>query len=150
MSVSPVATPCAASITALRPEPQTLLMVRAPTLGGRPPLMAACPAGAWPRPADRHLPPLPPPPPARPPTGPAAGGRKLLSARMNLPVGSRTADRITASRIVSSFRSLDVTGHGQQEPRADVGVRYVVCGVVDLRGRTRTRLDGCSHCGHQR
>ena len=30
-SASPVGMPCAASITALRPEPQTLLMVRAAT-----------------------------------------------------------------------------------------------------------------------
>ena len=32
MSMSPVAMPCAASITALRPEPHTLLIVSAPTL----------------------------------------------------------------------------------------------------------------------
>src|SRR5262245_47889800 len=40
--------PWAASITALSPEPQTLLMVRAATLAGSPPRMAACRAGAWP------------------------------------------------------------------------------------------------------
>jgi hypothetical protein len=33
--------PCRASITALRPEPQTLLMVSAPTDGGSPPPSAA-------------------------------------------------------------------------------------------------------------
>ena len=48
MSMSPSAMPCAASITALRPEPHTLLIVSAPTLLSRPPLSAAWRAGAWP------------------------------------------------------------------------------------------------------
>ena len=41
----------APSITALRPEPQTLLMVVALTESGNPALRAAWRAGAWPAPA---------------------------------------------------------------------------------------------------
>src|SRR5690606_19373880 len=45
----------AAICTALRPEPQTLLMVNAGTLWGRPPCTAACRAGFWPQPGPRRL-----------------------------------------------------------------------------------------------
>ena len=44
-SMSPVAMPWAASITAFSPEPQTLLMVSAATRSCRPPLSAAWRAG---------------------------------------------------------------------------------------------------------
>ena len=47
-SASPAQMAWAASITALRPEPQTLLMVRASTSQGRPAITAACLAGFWP------------------------------------------------------------------------------------------------------
>ena len=56
MSMSPVAIPCAASITAFRPEPQTLLIVIAATCSCRPPLSAAWRAGFWPSPAATTLP----------------------------------------------------------------------------------------------
>ena len=46
----------AASITALSPEPQTLLTVVAPTAGGRPAPMAACRAIFCPSPAPITLP----------------------------------------------------------------------------------------------
>jgi hypothetical protein len=42
---------CAPSTTALRPEPQTLLMVSAEVWSGMPAARAACRAGAWPTPA---------------------------------------------------------------------------------------------------
>jgi hypothetical protein len=45
---SPARTACAASITARRPEPHTMLTVSAETPGGTPALSAACRAGAWP------------------------------------------------------------------------------------------------------
>src|SRR5215470_8243617 len=45
ISDSPSCTACAASATALRPEPQTLLMVMAATRGWQPPLSAAWRAG---------------------------------------------------------------------------------------------------------
>src|SRR5512134_884438 len=50
-SASPLATDCAASITAFRPEPHTLLMVMAGIMSGRPALIAAWRAGFWPTPA---------------------------------------------------------------------------------------------------
>src|SRR5512134_551367 len=50
-SESPLATDCAASITAFRPEPHTLLMVMAGIMSGRPALIAAWRAGFWPTPA---------------------------------------------------------------------------------------------------
>src|SRR5213079_1275363 len=47
---------CAASITALSPEPQTLLIVIAGTVPGRPAWIAAWRAGAWPTPPCSTLP----------------------------------------------------------------------------------------------
>src|SRR5215831_11030571 len=43
-------------MTAIKPLPQTLLIVTAPTVGGIPAAIAACRAGAWPIPADSTLP----------------------------------------------------------------------------------------------
>ena len=51
ISASPSRIACAASITAFRPEPQTLLIVSAGTLCGRPALMTVWRAGFWPEPA---------------------------------------------------------------------------------------------------
>ena len=48
MSESPCAMACAPSMAALRPEPQTLLMVIAGTMSGNPARIAACRAGFWP------------------------------------------------------------------------------------------------------
>src|SRR5687768_743270 len=56
ISISPSAMPCAASMTAFKPEPQTLLMVSAATSLLNPPASAACRAGACPTPADNTLP----------------------------------------------------------------------------------------------
>src|SRR5688572_6629853 len=50
-SMSPARIACAASITALRPEPHTLLTVKAPTESGTPPRRAAWRAGFCPSPA---------------------------------------------------------------------------------------------------
>src|SRR5712691_9480887 len=55
-SLSPALIDCAASITALRPEPQTLLTVKAPTLTGIPAWIADCRAGFCPSPADMTFP----------------------------------------------------------------------------------------------
>ena len=43
-------------MTAFKPEPHILLIVRQSTLLGSPANNAACRAGAWPRPAERTLP----------------------------------------------------------------------------------------------
>ena len=53
---SPARTACAASITALSPDPQTLLMVMAGTVAGIPAPMAAWRAGACPSAATTTLP----------------------------------------------------------------------------------------------
>ena len=55
-SASPARIAWAASITALRPEPHTLLTVKAAMVSGRPALSAACRAGFWPTPACSTLP----------------------------------------------------------------------------------------------
>src|SRR5487761_142172 len=55
-SPSPALIPCAASMIALSPEPQTLFSVRAHVSGGRPEKSAACLAGFWPNPADTTFP----------------------------------------------------------------------------------------------
>ena len=57
-SASPHWMACAASITALRLDPQTLLTVVAPIACGSPAAMAACRVTFWPRPAGRTLPPI--------------------------------------------------------------------------------------------
>ena len=55
-SASPARIACRASITALRPEPQTLFTVNAPTVSGRPAPRAAWRAGFCPAPAVRTWP----------------------------------------------------------------------------------------------
>ena len=55
-SASPARIACAASMAALRPEPQTLLTVYAAIESGRPAFSAVCRAGFWPRPAWITLP----------------------------------------------------------------------------------------------
>ncbi len=56
MSASPNIIACAASITALSPEPHTLLIVIHSTVSGNPANKAACRAGACPTPAVRMQP----------------------------------------------------------------------------------------------
>ena len=51
ISASPALISAAASMIALRPEPQTRLIVVALVESGRPALSVACRAGAWPAPA---------------------------------------------------------------------------------------------------
>src|SRR5882672_4842577 len=171
ISESPVAIPWAASITAFKPEPQTLLMVKAATLGGRPAPRAAWRAGACPRPAETTLPMMTSSTasgvkPARATASfttiePSWGAVKPFNAPRNLPVGNRTAERITASRIVVSFTSTSpaaagqVAGGGGQEELAQLGVGDAVrrgdqlrseeggvvapgaCGRLRLRGGRR-------------
>ena len=55
-SASPALMACEASITALSPEPQTLLMVSAGIEAGSPAWISACLAGAWPGATLDHLP----------------------------------------------------------------------------------------------
>ena len=55
ISALPVWIACCARATAFSPEPQTLLMVMAPTLSGSPPPSAAWRAGFCPSPAGHHV-----------------------------------------------------------------------------------------------
>src|SRR5262245_54524573 len=99
-SVSSAAMPRAASITAFRPEPQTLLIVRAATLEGSPARIAAWRAGAWPSPAETTLPMITSSTssgatPARATASlttiaPSSGAVNPLSVPRNLPVGGKT------------------------------------------------------------
>ena len=97
---------CAASATAFRPEPHTLLIVIAATCGRSPPRSPACRAGFCPSPACTTLPMMisstrSGSTPARAtvsfttnaPNSVAANG---VSAPWNFPIGVRTALRITA------------------------------------------------------
>jgi hypothetical protein len=56
MLASPARISAAASMIALRPEPQTRLIVVALVVTGRPARSVACRAGAWPTPAWRTCP----------------------------------------------------------------------------------------------
>src|SRR5262245_30884060 len=124
--------PCAASITALRPEPHTLLIVRAATLGGRPAWIAAWRAGACPSPAETTFPITTSSTssgatPARATASfttiaPSWGAVKPLSVPRNLPVGTRTAERMTASRMAGLLPLREVARRGLEKARAQVGV----------------------------
>src|SRR5262245_11212466 len=106
-STSPVAMPWAASITAFRPEPQTLLMLSAATESDRPPRSAACRAGFCPRPALTTLPMMHSSTmsgsmPARrtasaTTSAPSCGAVNPFKDPRNFPVPVRTALTITAS-----------------------------------------------------
>jgi hypothetical protein len=107
-SSSPARTAWAASMTAFRPEPQTLLIVVAPTDSGSPAKMAAWRAGFCPSPAETTLPMITSSiaagswMPARSTAAfttraPSWGAGRLLRPPWNRPMGVRTALRITAS-----------------------------------------------------
>src|SRR3984893_4924132 len=117
-SMSPTRMPWSASITALRPEPHTLLIGSAATRSGSPPCNAACRAGFCPLPAATTLPMMHSSTiagsmPARrtasaTTSAPSWGAVKSLSAPRNFPVGVRTALTITDSRMtVSRFADGD-------------------------------------------
>src|SRR5690606_14845611 len=108
-----------ANIIAWSPEPHTLLIVIAPTLTGRPALITACRAGAWPIPADSTLPMITRSTslrlaPARltassrtmPPRSEAESGE---NAPWKLPIGVRTALQITTSGR-DGFEDMGVSG----------------------------------------
>src|SRR5215472_11069460 len=110
ISDSPRATACAASPTALRPEPQTLLMAIAETRESRPPRSAAWRAGFWPSPAWTSLPMMASSTclgsrPARltdsvTTLAPNSGAERGESPPINLPIGVRTALRMTGVSMV--------------------------------------------------
>src|SRR4029453_2133535 len=117
MSTSPVAIPCAASMTAFRPDPQTLLMFSAATWSARPPPSAAWRAGFCPTPALTTLPMMHSSTiagsmPARRIVSattmePNWGAEKSFSAPRNFPVGVRTALTMTEF-LISGFRGSRV------------------------------------------
>src|SRR5262245_60966652 len=118
-SMSPTRIAWSAIITALSPDPHTLLIVSAATRSGRPPLSAACRAGLWPRPAETTLPRMHSSTisgsmPARRTASrttiaPSSGAVNPFSTPRNLPVGVRTALTITDSRMrnFTHFEALD-------------------------------------------
>src|SRR3954470_2225735 len=98
-------------MTALSPEPHTLLTVSAATWSGSPPRSAACRAGFCPSPADTTFPmmhssTIPESMPARrmasaTTRAPSCGAVRLFNAPRNLPVGVRTALTSTDSRTTN-------------------------------------------------
>src|SRR5258706_9773556 len=110
---SPALIACDASMTALSPDPHTLLTVTAETLAGIPALSAAWRAGAWPVPPwitwpmitsctsaagtlDRLS-------AARMATAPSSGALNGERAPRNLPMGVRAAPTITRMRDLSGM-----------------------------------------------
>jgi hypothetical protein len=102
-SASPALISAAASMIALRPEPQTRLIVVADVVSGRPARRSAWRAGAWPTPACRTWPirtssiGVPAGTPnrstaARMATPPSSTAGTVLSAPPNLPIGVRAAE----------------------------------------------------------
>src|SRR5712691_13310670 len=111
-SMSPARMAWSAIITALRPEPHTLLIVSAATWSGSPPWSAAWRAGLWPSPAETTLPMMHSSTicgsmPARrtasaTTSAPSWVAVNPFSAPRNFPVGVRTAETMTDSRIVET------------------------------------------------
>src|SRR5262245_31777496 len=107
---SPRRTACEASMTAFNPEPHTLLMVSAATVGGSPALRAACRAGACPTPADRISPIMTSSTSrrcrparnsaARMAIAPSSGAGISLRAPRNLPMGVRAPESTYASLML--------------------------------------------------
>src|SRR5688572_15736654 len=132
MSMSPVAIPCDASITAFRPEPHTLLMVSAATFSLSPPFNAAWRAGFCPTPAITTLPMMHSSTvagsmPARRTASamtcaPSCGAVNSLSAPRNLPLGRRTALTMTELRMwCSDFEAFDVVAEQHSQPLENHG-----------------------------
>src|SRR5512133_2864179 len=120
---------------ALRPLPQTLLMVRAETLEGRPPRRAAWRAGAWPTPALTTLPKI-----ASVGTAPGtaasrafttwaarSGAARGASAPWNFPMGLRRDLRMTAVE----GRETDMANPQQRERRQAVAVSRIAAGDTE-------------------
>ena len=119
-SASPTRIAWLPSMAAFMPEPQTLLMVAAPTVAGMPALRAACRAGAWPAPACSTMPistssiwAASTPARRRAPrmaTAPSSVAGSFAISPSKLPMGVRAPDRITTSRplwlLTSSPRFL--------------------------------------------
>lgn len=116
ISASPATTAFAASITAFRPEPHTLLIVMPGTAFGSPAAISAWRAGFWPEPAVSTWPRITSLTcsgftPARSSTAritlaPSSGAAIFASEPPNLPTAVRAADTITTSVIsLSSGRA---------------------------------------------
>src|SRR5687767_3567329 len=145
MSMSPTVMPCAASITALSPEPQTLLMVSAATSLLKPPIKAACRAGAWPTPADSTLPIMHSSTAAgstparatasRTAIAPSCGAWRDFRAPRNLPDGVRTALTMTGVRMSLHDNASDVGAKESDESRQNHGRGTLQLFVPSLIGR---------------
>ena len=110
-SASPQRTACAASITALSPEPQTLFTVCAGTDSGSPALMEAWRAGFMPSAGlqdaaqDRPRPPGRAAAPARRTASrtaiaPSSTAETSLNAPPKVPMGVRQAERMTGASLM--------------------------------------------------
>ena len=105
---SPALIAWAASMTALSPEPQTLLTVTAEIVAGTPAASIAWRAGAWPTPPCTTFPMMTSfrasgatparSMAARMATAPSCGADKELNAPRNRPTGVRAAERMTGVR----------------------------------------------------
>ena len=111
ISLSPVATACAASMTAFRPEPHTALIVSAGVSLATPAFIMAWRAGFWPQPAASTWPMMTSPTwsgatrararASRITRAPRSVAGVLASAPPNLPTGVRTAETMTMSSMVN-------------------------------------------------
>src|SRR5262245_61137215 len=140
-------------MTALRPEPQTLLTVYAAMLSGSPAFSAAWRAGFCPRPAWRTLPTI-----TSSIRSAGALARRRASAMAKapscgagtsarppryLPIGVRTADRIRASLMFRSSKETGFHRHCTERPlgnrkasHAEPGRRRGRGGAEERRERT--------------
>src|SRR5512133_1473036 len=125
---------------ALRPLPQTLLMVSAETLAGRPPRNAACRAGAWPTPARTTLPKMASVG-AAPGTAAStalitwaarSGAARAARPPWNLPMGLRRDFRITAWDMGAPMNGCQLSA---VRGRLSVENRQLTRGLRPARGR---------------
>src|SRR5436190_9197770 len=152
-AMSPVRMPWSASITAFKPDPQTLFTVSAATWSGSPPRSAAWRAGFCPSPAETTLPmmhssTMPGSIAARRTASPTTSAPSCVadrdfSAPRNLPVGVRTAETMTVSgtfayrdrrhRAVAEQSLEAIEDDGRRAPH--LARPLVACGVDNQRAR---------------
>ena len=124
---SPARMAWSASITAFKPEPQTLLTVNAPTESGNPAKIAACRAGFWPSPAPITLPMMTSL--IDRPVDPVRSRRALMQAAPSLGAGTRGQGAVHGAHRRSNARH-------DERPVTHLGVPFLMCSSLSWRGST--------------
>src|SRR5947207_4128512 len=147
-SASPALMACAASITAFKPEPQTLFTVSAPTRGSMPALICAWRAGAWPWPPCTTWPMMTSSTcvpvtfarfmASRMAAAPRSDALSVERPPRNLPMGVRAAATMKASGVLDIGMPLEKGTARARRTRAGRGLRWREPSVPKRADTTRT------------